>query len=278
MLGVTAFAIAAAVFLIGRGFLFSSAYESRQNGIFLPVIMYHSVYNGTPQDYIVTPQQLDDDLRWLSENGYKSVTADELADYVCGAGLLPQKPVMITFDDGFYNNLSIAVPILEKYDMNAVVSVVGAYADNYAQADPHADGYSYLTWDDIAELQASGRIEIGCHTYDMHSVTGRRKGCAKLSSESEEEYQSLLKSDITLVQNKIAEHTGKLPIVFAYPFGAKSRESVPVLRENGFIITLLCREAPNYITRDRNCLYDLFRYNRSGFYTTQEFMEKVTRQ
>lgn len=275
MIGLT---VSAAVFLIGRGFLFSSAYERRKNGIFLPVIMYHSIYDGTPQEYIVTPQQLNDDLRWLSENGYKSVTADELTDYVCGAGILPPKPVMITFDDGFYNNLSVALPILEKYDMSAVVSVVGAYTDNDAQADPHAERYSYLTWDDISELQASGRVEIGCHTYDMHSVTGKRKGCAKLPSESEEEYKELLQSDITLAQNRIAEHTGKRPIVFAYPFGAESPESVPVLRENGFIITLLCREAPNYITRKKECLYDLFRYNRSGFYTTQEFMEKVMRQ
>lgn len=273
MLDALIFVISSAFFFIGRSLLFSSADDSEERGVFLPVIMYHSVHEGAPQDYVVTPSQFEDDLNWLAENGYSSVTAQELVDYTLGKGDLPEKPVLITFDDGFYNNLSLALPLLEKYDMQAIVSIVGKFTDDYAAADPHADRYSYLTWEDVAELENSGRVEIGCHTYNMHSVSGGgRRGCSKIQSESEEEYAQILKSDISLVQDEVAEHTGSLPIVFAYPFGCKSRESVPVLREEGFLITMLCREAPNYITRDPKCLYDLFRYNRSGCYSTQEFM------
>ena len=278
MLDALIFALCSGFFFIGKALLFSSAGESKDDAVFLPVIMYHSVYDGPVQEYIVTPQQFENDLKWLKANGYSSVTAQQLAEYACGSGELPDKPVLITLDDGFYNNLSAVLPLLEKYDMQAIVSVVGKYTDDYAAADPHAERYSYLTWEDISELIDSGRVEIGCHTYDMHSLYSGRKGCSKLSSETEEEYAQQLQNDIGLVQAEIKEHTGILPIVFAYPFGCKSGESVPVLRRNGFLITLLCREAPNYITRSPDSLYDLFRYNRSGLYSTEEFMEKVMQQ
>ena len=114
MLDALIFVISSAFFFIGRSLLFSSADDSEERGVFLPVIMYHSVHEGAPQDYVVTPSQLEDDLNWLAENGYSSVTAQELVDYTLGKGDLPEKPVLITFDDGFYNNLSLALPLLEK--------------------------------------------------------------------------------------------------------------------------------------------------------------------
>ena len=239
----------------------------------LPVIMYHSVCEKPPADYIVSPLQLESDLIWLKEHGYESVSAQQLIDYTNNTGELPQKPVLITFDDGFYNNLSLALPLLEKYDMCAVVSIVGRFTDIYAENDPHSDLYSYLTWNDISTMLETGRIEIGNHTYDMHSLDTARKGSIMLESESENDDRSILHDDISTLQREIKEHTGMMPVVFAYPFGAVSRSSLPVIRENGFLMTLTCREALNYITHDPQCLYGIFRFNRSGFYDTKDFMK-----
>ena len=80
---------------------------------------------------------------------------------------LPQNPVVITFDDGFYNNLSVALPLLEQYDMKATVSVVGSFSENQTEQDSHKS-YSYLTDADIAVLLESGRFEIGNHTNSLH--------------------------------------------------------------------------------------------------------------
>ncbi len=275
---VIIFIVCVIFFFVGRLLIFSSADSSDDEPVFLPVIMYHSVYDGTPRDYVVTPEQVESDLAWLKNNGYESVTAQQLADYTAGAGGLPEKPVLITFDDGFYNNLSEALPLLEKYDMHAIVSVVGKYTDECAAADPHVSRYSYLTWEDISALAASGRMEIGNHTYDMHSLNGERRGCMKLSGETNEEYAEKLRQDIGLLQTEIHQHTGITPIAFAYPFGSLSRESIPVLRECGIMITLTCFERPNYITRDPDCLFGIFRYNRSGLYSTEEYMAKLMEQ
>ncbi|MDE5556816.1 MAG: polysaccharide deacetylase family protein [Ruminococcus sp.] len=275
ILDAIVFSLCAIFFFIGKSLFISSADEKKENSVFLPVIMYHSVYGENPEEYIVTPVQFENDLAWLAENNYTSVTAQQLTDYVNGTGLLPENPVMITLDDGCYNNLSDVLPLLEKYDMHAVVSVVGQYTDVTAENDPHIPAYSYLTWEDIKNLINSGHVEIGNHTYNMHSFKGERRGCSMNPDETEEQYSELLRNDLNRLQNEIHEHTGTLPIVFAYPFGFRSAESTPVIRELGFSITLTCTEKPNYITHDPDCLYGLNRYNRSGFYSTNEFMERI---
>lgn len=267
------FSICFIFFFLGKTFLSSA--QDKENPVFLPVIMYHSICGDTPKDYIVTPQQLESDLYWLKNNGYSTVTAEQVINYTKGIGNLPEKCVMITLDDGFYNNLSVLVPLLEKYDMTAVVSVVGSYTDNDAVKDPHNPDYSYLTWEDITELQQSGRIEFGNHTYNMHSLKGERIGCGIADNESETDYRKKLNEDISHLQNSFRENLNFEPVVFTYPFGKVSRESLPVIRENGFLMTLTCRELPNYITREPKCLYGIGRYNRSGLYSTEEYMKKL---
>ncbi|MBQ6181946.1 MAG: polysaccharide deacetylase family protein [Ruminococcus sp.] len=266
---------AAFVFIISRTMKGSSASETDEPPVPLPVIMYHSVFGTEPSEYVITPEQLDSDLKWLSGHGFTAISAEELVQYVYGKGKLPEKPVLITFDDGHYNNLSVALPLFEKYDMRFIVSVVGRFTDSLAAADPHKSAYSYLTWKDISELINSGRAEIGNHTYDMHSVSGKRNGCARINGESEEEYRKALSEDILTTQNSLRNACGYIPFVFAYPFGHISRESIPVLREMGFLVTLTCYERMNYITRDPDCLFGLDRYNRSGLLSTEEYMSKL---
>ena len=268
--------IAAVFYLGGRAVIRAHAHRTAEAPVLLPVIMYHSVCDRPPADYSVTPKQLEADLEWLSSRGYTAVSAAQLTDYAGGRGELPEKPVMLTFDDGFYNNLSIALPLLKKYGMCAVVSIVGRYTDDYAAADPHADSYSYLTWEDVGKLAASGIVEIGSHTYDLHSCSGGRRGCAKLAGESAEEYCSMLSADTGALRTELHEKCGIEPFVFAYPFGALCSESLPVLRDSGILMTLTCREGMNSIVRDPQCLYGIFRYNRSGLASTADFMERLT--
>ena len=265
-------------FIAGRLLISTTAENDRELPVYLPVIMYHSVWGNSPAEYRVTPQQLENDLQWLSNNGYNSVSCRQLIDYTANRSQLPDKPVLITFDDGFYNNLSEALPLLNKYNMCAVVSVVGSYTDVNAADYPHHPDCSYLTWEDISQLIDSCRIEIGNHTYDMHSLNTGRNGCLKLYNETENEYRSSLSADLELLQLEMKENTGYTPFVFAYPYGAVSRESLPILRENGFLVTLPCRETGNFITRDPDCLLGLGRFNRSGLYSTEEFMESLQRK
>lgn len=247
---------------------------SFQEGVFLPIIMYHSITDSSNGDYQITKEQFAQDLYYLYANGYQTVSVGDLLAYTEGKGELPEHPVMLTFDDGFYNNLSTALPLLEEYDMCAVISIVGYYTDEVAEKDPHVDRYSYLTWEDVQELQKSGRIEIGNHTYNLHSNT-QRAGCSIMYGEDAETYQNLLHEDLNQLQIRAKEQTGSSPVAFAYPYGFICRESIPVLRELGFICTFSCREQGNYITKDPDCLYGLDRYNRNPNYSTEEFFNHI---
>ena len=263
------------IWLIGS-FLHNSLRSagSDNEGIFLPIVMYHSITENPQTDYQLSPEAFAEDLYYLYANGYHTVTTEQLLAYTEHRGTLPEKPVMLTFDDGFYNNLSIALPILEEYDMQAVISLVGYYTDVTAENDPHVDRYSYLTWEDVKALQKSGRIEIGSHTYNLHSNQDRA-GCSILYGEDEEAYTSMLREDLGKLQSRMLEQTGTESIVFAYPYGFVCRESVPVLKELGFKCTLICREEGNYITDNPECLYGLSRYNRSPEYSTADFFNRI---
>lgn len=265
--------ILAAILLTHAGKQHFKAVDSA-GGVSLPILMYHSVTDMPETEYCISPETFRQDVQYLHDHGYETVSAEALIAYTEGSGFLPSKPIMLTFDDGFYNNLSIVLPILEEYDMCAVVSIVGAFTDVYAPDAPHNDVYSYLTWDDLHQAQESGRIELGNHTYDMHT-NAQRKGCSKLEWESEETYNTILYQDVSLLQSRFLEELKMQPTIFAYPYGFISEESKPVLKECGFRITLTCREKPNFITRDPACLYGLNRYNRPGNCSTEQYMTRV---
>lgn len=250
--------------------------DAEPNGVFLPVIMYHSILIEPARQgsYVVSPEQFENDLKWLSNNGWTAVLSDDLIAYTDSGGNLPEKPVMITFDDGFYNNMTYALPLLEKYDMKAVISPVGEYCQRSSESGDINPAYSYLTWDELTELNESGRIEIGCHTWDMHG-TDSRKGCKKNWNESAEEYAAAFTDDISMFGDAFRENCGIEPKLFAYPYGYISKESVPLLRSMGFRVTLNCVEKPNYITRDPECLFSLNRYNRPAYVSSEEFFGRV---
>ncbi len=242
----------------------------------VPIIMYHSVCENkkVQSDYRLSPALFESDMKYLYDKGYTSIYVADLIAYVYEGYVLPQKPVIITFDDGYLNNFTEVLPILEKYDMCATVSVVGKFIERAEKENDPNPMYAYLTWDNIRALENSGRIEIGNHTNAMHEI-GERRGCMKLSGESEEGYDKILSADLTLLQNALTENAGLTPIVFTYPFGYVSEESLPVIKKLGFLAALTCYERINYISGSKDQLYRLGRFNRSSGLSTEQFMKKA---
>ena len=158
--------------------------------------------------------------------------------------------------------------------MCATVSVVGEFVNAAVKENDPNPMYAYLTWDNIKEMEASGRIEIGNHTNSMHEI-GERRGCMKITGESVETYDSVLSEDLTELQNSLTEKSGLTPIVFTYPFGFVSEESLPIVKKLGFLAALTCYERINYIDGSREQLYRLGRFNHTPNLTTAQFMEKV---
>lgn len=242
----------------------------------VPIIMYHSILKSRSGQYIISPDKLKEDLLWLKNHGYESVFVSDLIDFCEGKKDLPQKPVVITFDDGHYNNYYYAKPIFEELKFKATINVVGTYSEfSTTSGDFDNPNYSHLTWGEIKALQQNEFFEIGNHTYNMHNLKPRY-GIGKKPAEDFETYKENLTKDVTKLENCFKDKCGFTTKIFAYPFGKYSEESYEILSGLGFKAFLTCNEGINHLKKgDESKLKTLYRYNRSGLISTEEFFKHV---
>ncbi len=260
------------VFLLNKN---NSINVNADEAISLPILMYHGIlenkkYQG---EFVISPENFESDLLYLKDNGYKTVVISDLINYVYNDAELPEKPIMLTFDDGYYNNYVYAYPLLKKYDCKMVLSPIAKCSDEYSEIPDNNPNYAHVTWDNINEMISSGLVEIQNHSYNLHSCSGRL-GAKKKSGESSSQYEKLLVNDVTKAQNRIYEKTQTTPQAFTYPFGAFCKESCSILKNMGFKCTLICEGKTNIITKDPECLYNLGRYIRPGKITTKQYFSE----
>lgn len=236
------------------------------DGVAVPIIMYHSILGNPSRQgaYVITPQQFEQDLQYLRAEGYTTVVIADLIAYVKEGKPLPKKAVMLTFDDGYYNNYHYAHPLLKQYGMRAVLSPIGVWSEHYTAhpSERDHDNYSHLTWEQLREMAQSGVWEIQNHSYDLHHNDSGQKGAAKRQGESDEGYRLRLTNDLATAQQLLKEQVGVTPTCFTYPYGAISDTSQKVLADMGFVASLSCEERTSTLTRDPACLWRLGRYLR----------------
>ena len=170
---------------------------------------------------------------------------------------------MLSFDDGYYNNYVYVLPLLRQYAARIVFSLLGRNTDDFTEWPSESIDYAHVTWDQLNEMLDSGLVEVQNHSYDLHSYTPERYGCLPNAGESDAAYTELLRADLQRLQDELAEHTGRTPDTFAYPYGKYSDLTDTVLRGMGFQATLSCDWGINRLTRDSACLYRLRRICRS---------------
>ncbi|WP_458863398.1 polysaccharide deacetylase family protein [Acidaminobacterium chupaoyuni] len=247
----------------------------------LPVVMYHHVLSDGSRllgAYVVSVSELESDLCWLKAAGYTPILPSALTAYVESGAPLPPKPILLSFDDGYESFYANALPLLQKYQSPAVVSVIGRYTDLYSQ--PGESGhlnYSHITWDQLKSLENEPLVEVGSHSYDRHDATGKHspRGAKQERGQTDEAYLAALRSDTQKLQDAIAAHGLKLPTLYAYPFGYYTDQSEAMLGEMGFRITLSCEEGCSVITRDPASLRLLKRYNRAHGRSSADFFAKM---
>lgn len=253
----------------------SFAQDSEKEYVSIPILMYHSILKSKKGNYAVFPDMLEDDIKYLKKHCYEAIFIQDIIDYCENKKELPKKPVVLTFDDGHYNNYFYAYPIIKKYNFKANLNVIGCFSEySTSSGDIDNPNYSYLTWSEIKTLHDSGLFEIGNHTYKMHQFKPRF-GIARTSGESDEDYKKALSDDVLRLENKLQQECGFTSQVFAYPFGKYSKESENILRDIGFKAFLTCNEGINKVYKgDPTVLSHLKRINRTGLISTEEFFSK----
>lgn len=255
----------------------TTAVYNAEDGKALPIIMYHQITTTGSKlnKYAITPEQFESDIKYLKEAGFETITITDLLSHVYDNTPIPEKPIILTFDDGYESFYEYIYPLLKEYKMKAVVSIVGSFTDQFSENEDHNLNYSYLTWKQINEMQNSGYVEIQNHTYDLHKIDNGRKGVAKKSGESLETYKEILEADILKLQQQILMYTGFKPNTLTYPFGSFSEETKEIIKEMGFLAILTCAEKLNSISYDTDWLYSLGRFNRPYNVSTEAFFKKI---
>lgn len=247
----------------------------------IPILMYHNIAPISENDMTITPAQLDGELAALNENGYSTVSFSELEDYISYGTPLPEKAVVITFDDGYLGNYEYAFPLLQKYGMKATIFAVGVtfgqstYKDTGEAITPHFNS------EQAREMTYSGLIDIASHTYDLHRVErldgdSFRNGASKLPGESDSEFAALFTADITQSKTELEDMLQRPVTAFSYPQGIHSILTDVCVRKAGFSASVTVTEAPNIIIKGLpQTLYDL---NRIGVYpgsTPEQLIERI---
>ncbi len=256
-----------------------SAAEESLDTVCVPIIMYHNIMksNTKSSKFIVTKNQLEEDLEFLKNNGYNTIVMNDLVEYVYNNKPLPEKPIILTFDDGYYNNYVYAYPMLKEYGFKGVLSVIGYYTDMYSENGEKNENYSHVTWEDIKEMSESGVMELQNHSYNLHSTDKGRNGSKKKKGESKEEYKKMLTGDLEKLQNGFSENLKFTPNTYTYPFGSVSEASYDIIKELGFKCTLSCESGINNVSKNPECLYMMKRCIRTPAISIEQILNKYAK-
>ena len=178
-----------------------------------PILEYHMVTENPHPDakpYVVPPEDFAEQLDYLAEEGYTTITPQDYARARKGKQQLPEKPIILSFDDGYEDNWRVVLPMLEERGMKAVFYMV-----TNSIGKP-----GYLTWDNLFDMERRG-MEIGSHTANHLPLT-------TLSPEKQREELRLSKL--------MLEWKGMKTIYsFSYPNGSYNAGVVAMLAEEEYL-------------------------------------------
>ncbi len=177
----------------------------------IPVLNYHQINDSAHNALTVTTTQFEAQMKYLAKNGYHTITPSELADALENNAALPEKPVLITFDDGYLDNYNNAFPILKRYNMKATIFLITDYVSVYP---------NYLTWDKALEMQEN-QIDLESHTLSHVELS-------KTGSATETLHQ------LTDSKKAIEWHLKKKVDFLAYPCGSYDDETIALVKDAGY--------------------------------------------
>lgn len=201
----------------------------------LPVLVYHDIVRASGADqYAITELGFREQMAYLKRAGYRPLSLREVAAIAAGRGRLPDKPVLLTFDDGLQSFRRTALPILDEYGYPAVLSVVTGWLDG--ENIPASYSGRLMDWEDVRAVSRRPHVEILSHTHNLHhgvpanpqgneapaSIT-RRYDAATDRYESEAAFRTRIRADLTRSVQRLRAETGRAPPGVSWPYGFHDR-------------------------------------------------------
>jgi peptidoglycan/xylan/chitin deacetylase (PgdA/CDA1 family) len=234
-----------------------------QAGQRFAAVAFHDVveFRGDLDDDAVTVDRLIAFFEWLRANRWTAVSLDDVDAARHGKKPLPERAILLTFDDGYRSVYTRVFPLALAYRMPVVIALVGEWLDapmdaqvRYGKRDvPRA---KFLSWDELREMSRTGLVEIASHSYALHrGVLGNPQGNELAAAanrrytpgrgyESEAAYRRRITDDLQKSRELLRTQLGQAPRTLVWPFGRYSGEAMKAAREVGFEFALTLDPEP----------------------------------
>lgn len=189
----------------------------------VPVLMYHKL-GAVQSAWWVWPEHFEAQMRMLREAGYRSVLPSDLAAHCRWGKPLPDRPVVITFDDGYLSTLEVAEPVLRKFGFRGVIYLMtGAVAES-PETRGQVEGADGLSWPEIRAMVKRGTLTVGGHTRNHANLMAMQDPFPEIEA----------------CYRDIVSETGRRPDAFCYPFGQCRDTTQPAVARAGFTTAMAC--------------------------------------
>jgi peptidoglycan/xylan/chitin deacetylase (PgdA/CDA1 family) len=205
----------------------------------LPVLLYHSISDDASSEvarFAISPKVFDDHMRHLEEEGYSSMRVTEFLPVLQGRSeVLPDRPVLVTFDDGFRDFLTNAVPIMQRHGIASTLYATTGFMGDGEVPGTNRSGDRMLTWGDLAEVASQG-VEVGGHTHTHPMLDTLPRAGAR--------------DEVTRCKELIEHHLTAPVASFAYPHGYSSAWVRRVVAEAGYTSACAVKNAMSHTGDD----------------------------
>ncbi|BAK76741.1 polysaccharide deacetylase [Pseudogulbenkiania sp. NH8B] len=257
----------------------------------LTILTYHEIADkkdALEPAFAVAPTNFVRQMDWLKNNGYHFVSMDDVLADRSGKKPLPEKAVLLTFDDGYRSMYANAFPVLKMFKAPAVVALIGNWLDTNGtvrfEGKPVPRNVM-LMWDDVRAMTQSGLVEIANHTYNMHegilanpqgnmqpAATARRYLPELKRYEDETSYRKRIYADLKRNSDLLRKQTGKAPRIMIWPYGRYNSTSSDVARQLGMPIGMTLDDGAN---NEQTPLHALRRVLIEGNITLDAFRKEL---
>jgi poly-beta-1,6-N-acetyl-D-glucosamine N-deacetylase len=269
------------LFMILVGSAMTSDARSQPAGQRFVAIAFHDVVDNRDQleTDSVTSTSLAQFFDWLKGSGWTAVSLDDVAAANRGVRPLPDKAILLSFDDGYSSLYTRVFPLLRIYRFPIVAALVGIWMESGPNGAVTSDSTvtygdrvvprsNFISWAQAREMQASGLVEFASHSYNLHrGVLANPQGNmvpaaitwqydpASGSYEDDAHYSARIRADLLRSRSQMVANLGRPPRALVWPFGRYSGPALEIAKQVGFTFALTLEPEPAYTS-------DLFAIHR----------------
>lgn len=219
------------------------------------IVCYHDVVPDSAKTigtYEMKQKTLREHFKYYKAHGYKIISLDEYIQIAQGTKKAAHRSVLLTFDDGDQSLYNYAYPVLKEYKYPAVAALITS------KVGSTEDGKTYVTWDQVKEMDKSGLVDFGSHTDDQHywdtidsnenylQATSHNLWSEANGYESESDYTERMKRDIEWSQEVLEKNLGHKSRVFVWPYGEYTKVTMSLAKDAGFDLFMTLIDGMNY--------------------------------